>query len=134
MVRATEEAEKNHKQLQRLLEKLKQSWIFVEGKKDKQALRAFECENVLTISGNLLLSCNQVQGKTDEVVILTDLDRRGEELAKKAKQELEGCSIRAEIETRKKLAGILKLRYFEDIKRKYDEFMEKMKELRLEGD
>jgi len=132
VVTTTEEAQKTLKKLRQLLGHVKNSWVFVEGKRDKEALGKLGAANVLTISGNLRLSCKEVQGKTEEVVVLTDLDRRGDELAKKAKEELESLSIRADLETRKKLAGILKLKYFEEAARKYDELMEKMIEMRIE--
>lgn len=134
MVRTSDKAELNLKRLEKLMAELRKSWIFVEGKRDREALGALGCRNVLTISGNLRLSCNVMMGKTDKVVVLTDLDRRGNELAVTARSELESRSITVDLETRKKLAGILKLRYFEDVERKYHEFMEKLKELRLKGE
>jgi 5S rRNA maturation endonuclease (ribonuclease M5) len=119
------------KNLESILEKLKEEWVFVEGKKDKNALRKFGIENIKTISGNLRISCNEVSGVAKKVVVLTDLDRKGEELAKRANEELESCSIKADVETRKHLAAILDLRCFEDMERKYEKFMEKVKELKI---
>ncbi|MFH1393952.1 MAG: toprim domain-containing protein [Candidatus Micrarchaeota archaeon] len=132
MVRTTEEAQNTLKKLRKLLSHIKEGWVFAEGLRDRRALERLGCMNVLTISGNLKSSCEKVRGKTDEVIVLTDLDRRGDELARKAKEELEGLSIRADLETRKKLAGILRLKYFEEAARKYEELMEKMREKRID--
>lgn len=132
MVTTTEEARKTLKKLRQLLAHIKESWVFAEGQKDRRALERLGCTRVLTISGNLHSACEKVRGKAEEVVVLTDLDRRGDELAKLARGELERYSIRAELETRRKLAGILKLRYFEDADRKYEELMEEMKDKRIE--
>jgi len=109
-----------------LLEQLKDGWIFVEGKRDKEALAKLGLHNVLTISGNLRLSCERVRKQKGDVkvFVLTDLDRRGGQLAKMAKDELEGLSITADLITRKMLARTLKIRYFEDAKRAYDELIE----------
>ncbi|MBU0533093.1 hypothetical protein KKB44_06390 [Candidatus Micrarchaeota archaeon] len=109
------------KRLGKLLERLKEGYVFVEGKKDKKALEKLGITNVLTISGNLRLSCDKVEKGT--VVVLTDLDRRGDELAVAAKDELERHSISVDLETRKMLAHTLRIRYFEDVKRAYDELI-----------
>lgn len=114
------------KNLKKILQELRETWVFVEGKKDKEALAKFKIKNVLTISGNLRISCNKVKDVTENVIILTDLDRRGNELAIRAREELERYSVKADTETRKHLAGILDLRCFEDMERKHVKFMEKI--------
>ncbi len=68
--------------------------------------------------------CESLSGEERDVVIVTDLDRRGNEMAREAREELERYSVRADCETRVLLARILKIKYFEDVKRGYDEFME----------
>ena len=116
------------KKINKTLEELKKGWIFVEGKRDKNAFLGLGIENVLTISGNLRLSCAKLKKtmKGDEkVFVLTDLDRRGDQLAKMAKDELEGLSVVADTRTRKVLAYALNIRYFEDVKRAYEEIMKK---------
>lgn len=116
--------EKESKNLEILIEKIRHCWVMVEGKKDKAALMQLGCPNILTISGNLKISCQKLETLKpipDEVVILTDFDRRGKQLALLAKDELEAHSIRADLKTRFELGRILKIRYFEDVKRHYDE-------------
>lgn len=104
--------------LDKIFEKLRDEWIFVEGKRDKQALQHLGFSKVLTISGNLRQSCRRVDRR---VYVLTDLDRRGDQLAKKAKEELESLSVKADIEVRKRVARLLNIRYFEDAERAYEE-------------
>lgn len=110
------------KKLRKLLEQLNDGWIFVEGKRDREALRLLGLQKILTISGNLRQSCAKIQ-KDEKVFVLTDLDRRGEQLARMAKDELEGLSITVDLEMRKNLAYILNIRYFEDAKRAYDDLL-----------
>ncbi len=113
------EKEEKLKKLEKLLAKLKGECVFVEGIRDKAALKKLGFEHILTISGNLRLSCRKVHA--GRVFVLTDLDRRGDQLAKMAREELESCSIKADLEARKHLAYLLNIRFFEDAKRAYDE-------------
>lgn len=107
------------KKLETLLEKLRGEWVFVEGIRDRNALRKLGFRNILTISGNLRQSCRKVEA--EKVFVLTDLDRRGDQLAALARNELESNSIRADLEARKKLAFLLRIRFFEDAFRAYEE-------------
>lgn len=107
------------KKLEKLLDKLRGECVFVEGIKDREALKNMGFQNILTISGNLRQSCRKV--KADKVFVLTDLDRRGDQLAKMAVDELESNSVRADLEARKKLAFLLRIRFFEDAYRAYEE-------------
>jgi 5S rRNA maturation endonuclease (ribonuclease M5) len=113
------------KLLDKILKQLREGWVFVEGKRDREALALLGCRNVLTISGNLRISCDRVAKEgVGKVFVLTDLDRRGEQLAGLARDELEARSIRAELDARKALGRILNIRCFEDAKRGYDELIE----------
>ena len=114
------------KKLAIIMNELKENIVFVEGKKDREALSDLGVTNVLTISGNLRATCESVRMPTNKakIIVLTDLDRRGDELAKLAVGELERYGINANIEYRKILGGLLNLRHFEDINRKYLKFIE----------
>ena len=116
------------KALKRIIKDLKENWIFVEGQKDRKALMNLGCMKVKTISGNLRKSCMGLPEGTSKVIILTDLDRTGDALLKAAKDELESMSVKADCETRKRIAGILNLRFFETADRLFQEFEEKIKE------
>jgi len=107
--------------LNKMLDSLEGEWILVEGKRDRAALASFGLDRCLTISGNLRASCGLLAGKkAEKAYVLTDLDRRGDELAKSARDELESLSIRADTEMRLKLAHMLRIRYFEDAARAFE--------------
>ena len=114
------------KRLVNIMEELKQGTVFVEGKNDKLALVANRVESI-AVSGRLKVVCEWIAKKPDakKVIVLTDLDRRGNELAKAAVEELQRYGITPNIEYRKIIGGILKLRHFEDFDKRYSEFMEK---------
>ncbi|MBI5046638.1 hypothetical protein HZC07_02805 [Candidatus Micrarchaeota archaeon] len=122
------------KKLEEILEKLRSGWVFVEGKRDKDALQKLGCSKIFTISGNLRLSCDQLEkqlqesGEKTPVFVLTDHDRRGDELAIIAKNELESRSISVDLETRKLLGRMLGIVNFEDAKRGYDRVLKEEKE------
>ena len=116
------------KKLDTLMERLRGSWILVEGIKDRKALTALGMTGILTISGNLIQSCELLSVRKAEMAyVLTDLDRRGDELALKARDELERHSIRADLRMRKDFAHLLKIRNFENAERAYEK-------LRQEGE
>ncbi|MBI5227075.1 hypothetical protein HY988_00670 [Candidatus Micrarchaeota archaeon] len=119
------EIKKKIKILKQILEQLREHYVFVEGKRDKIAMRALGCLDVLTIAGNLNISCDKVQklSVAGPIFVLTDLDEPGNELAILARDELESRSIKADISTRRTLGRILNIRQFEDAKRGYDELM-----------
>jgi len=109
------------------MDELKENLVFVEGKKDREALAAIGVTNVLTVSGNLRASCNMAQNmEVKKIIVLTDLDRRGDELAKMSVEELQRYGINANIEYRKILGGLLNLKHFEDIDRKYLKFLDEL--------
>ncbi len=113
------------KRLVNIMNELKESIVFVEGKRDREALAGIGIVNTITISGKLRQVCQSVDN-TKKVIVLTDLDRRGDEQAKDAVEELQRYGINANIEYRKILGGILNLKYFEDIDKKYKEFLEEL--------
>lgn len=115
-----------HKKLQRLLEKMKEGVVLAEGKRDMRAFRELGIDNVIATSGRIRSACGKLSGEEREVIIATDIDARGKEMADELKDELERYSIRADIRTRVLLAGLLKIKYFEDVKRGYDEFIEEL--------
>ena len=105
------------------MDELKDSVVFVEGKHDREALAAIGVDNTIAISGRLRLVCSSMKS-SEKVIVLTDLDRRGDELAKNAVEELQRYGINANIEYRKILGSLLNLKYFENIDKKYFKFLE----------
>ncbi len=109
------------RKLAKLTEGLKGEWILVEGKRDREAMASFGLGKCLTVSGNLRASCALLAGqKAERAYVLTDLDRRGDDLARRARDELESLSIRADTETRLRMAHLLRIRFFEDAARAFE--------------
>ncbi len=111
----------NIKKLEKALARIKENLVLVEGKRDKAALQALGCKKILAVSGRKNQLRELIGDRT--VIVMTDFDKAGNELAKMITDELEGIA-RVDCETRKVFGKVLKLRYFEDIKRKYEEFYE----------
>ncbi len=117
------------KELRKIMEKLGDAVVLVEGKKDQYALEPYAKEIFQISSGKVRSACEKVsETGVREAVVLTDRDKTGEELAKFASEELERYGIRADLETRKRLMGILRLTYVENFGKKYDEKMKEFEE------
>jgi 5S rRNA maturation endonuclease (ribonuclease M5) len=103
--------------------------IFVEGKKDEAAIAPYVRGTVIQVSGRVRGACERAAEKgAREVIVLTDRDSAGEELAELAKEELEFNGIKADLETRKKLFAILRMGPLENFRKKYEEKMEELAE------
>lgn len=112
------------KRWNRAMESLEDVALFVEGKNDKLALESLGFKEIYLVSGTLRQSCeNAAKNGVKNAVILTDLDERGDELAFEASEELRRYGINPDTELRKKIGGMLKLRHFEDMKKKLEEFL-----------
>ena len=120
------EIEERLAKTEKCLEELKEGWVLVEGLKDKSALEKLGIGKILTISGNLKISCEKLacEHESEKVYVLTDLDRRGDEQAKRAIEVLESHSIRGDLEMRKRLAFLLRIKFFEDALRAYHQIKE----------
>lgn len=104
---------------------LEGGWILVEGQRDRKALEGLGLANILTVSGNLVRSCDFLaEAKAGKAFVMTDLDRRGQQLALKARDELEARSIKADLEVRSALARALRIKNFEDALRAYERLKE----------
>lgn len=112
------------KKLEMLIEKLQENCVLVEGKRDKLAMQKLGCKDIITVSGRTSQLRDVIKAK--KVIVATDLDRKGNQLARMVRDEMEGL-VKVDSETRIHLARLLELKYFEDVKRKYDEFYENLK-------
>ena len=54
--------------------------VIVEGPKDVRALKSLGVSNIIFLKKPLFAVVEEVAGKTDEVVLLTDLDEEGKKL------------------------------------------------------
>jgi 5S rRNA maturation endonuclease (ribonuclease M5) len=100
----------------------REDWVvLVEGKRDKEALERFDIEPVYTMRGkNFHDIGEELSGKFKGVVILTDLDRTGEEIYRKLTKILEGYGLKVDGSFR------------EDLRRSGVKFVEKIPKVILE--
>lgn len=116
---------------EKAIAKLRGQWILVEGQRDRKALAELGMENILTVSGNLGKSCDFLERSgAQKAYVLTDLDRRGHELAKRAREELEARSIGADLEVRAQIARSLRIKNIENASRAYQRLKEEIEENR----
>lgn len=97
--------------LEELRELSLQMPVVIEGRKDREALRA------LGVGGNLVgihegttvfRLCETLAERHKEVLILTDWDRRGGQLARLLREGLAANDVRTNTEIRARLAGLCK--------------------------
>ncbi len=118
------------KELDRLLLDIQNGEIIVEGKKDKKALNNIGLFNVHTLQGDYRRIVKKLKDKNvKKVFILTDFDRRGDELAETLKGELIAQIIDFDLEKRKRLGAILNIRFWENADTKLEQFLEKIKKV-----
>ncbi|MBN2477970.1 hypothetical protein JXB01_01635 [Candidatus Micrarchaeota archaeon] len=111
------------KRAEKIILKIKEGKIVVEGKRDKESLKRLGASSVTTSAGKPFYACEKLSRlNAEEVIILTDLDRKGEQLLKFLERELWSRGIKTDVKTRKEISGILKIRDFENIDKKYEEF------------
>ncbi len=67
-----------------LIGKLLEKIVIVEGRKDEKALRQLGIQNIILIGGNPLHRIpEKIKDSSKEIVILTDFDKKGNQLATK---------------------------------------------------
>lgn len=84
--------------------------VVVEGIRDKRALRELGVKGtVLQISGNRKTALNFLEGlaRYEQIVIMTDFDRAGDELAKFCAKHLQGLGAEPVLDLRRKLKALL---------------------------
>jgi len=123
---------KKDKMFRRLLDELNESRavVIVEGKKDAAALRCIGVSNqIFTLSKSPDAVAERVSKHADEAVVLTDFDRRGEELFLRVVSALESYGVKPNVDVRRRLRYIFGVRFFEELDRKVNEFKEKLEEI-----
>jgi 5S rRNA maturation endonuclease (ribonuclease M5) len=101
----------NYKRFLELIDKLREfeGALIVEGLRDEVALRNLGVRaEIIRLSRLPLTEVALIASSYKEVMILTDFDRKGEELARKLLQYLEGYPCRVDAETRRELKGLVK--------------------------
>lgn len=87
-----------------LLDKIKGEQVIVEGKRDKKVLCLLAFSNVITINKGIYETAERLKGK--QVIILTDFDNEGRQIAKKLYLFLQSLGFKVDRETRRKI-GLL---------------------------
>lgn len=92
--------------------------ILIEGKKDEEALRELGINgNFIKVSGSplKLFEIAEIAAKSSsKIIILTDFDKKGNELAKRLSEDIQRLGSHADLEIRRKIMGITR-RYTKDI-------------------
>lgn len=92
--------------------------ILIEGKKDEEALRKLGINgNFMKVSGSplKLFEIAEIAAKSSsKIIILTDFDKKGNELAKRLSEDIQRLGSHADLEIRRKIMGITR-RYIKDI-------------------
>lgn len=92
--------------------------ILVEGKKDEVALRKLGIKgNFIKVSGSplkLYEIAEQAAESSSKIIILTDFDKKGNELAKRLAEDIQALGSHPDLSIRRKIMGITR-RYIKDI-------------------
>ena len=102
-----------HEWIDKLLEE--QPYIIVEGLKDKRALAALGLKKIITLKKPLYATVEDVAAKTTQVLILTDLDKKGKELFARLRKDLQKHRVKIDNKFREFLFKETKLRQIEGI-------------------
>jgi len=92
--------------------------ILIEGKKDEEALKSLGIYgNFIKVSGSghkLFEIAEMAVKSSSKVIILTDFDKKGSELAKRLSGDIQSLGSHPDLEIRRKIMGIAR-RYIKDI-------------------
>ncbi len=108
----------NSQQILEHLEKIRDSGILVivEGKNDRKALAEFGITNVMVLYGKALFEVvEEVEARTKECIILTDLDKKGKQLYGKLNSKLGQMGVKIDNKFRHFLFRKTKLRQIEGL-------------------
>jgi 5S rRNA maturation endonuclease (ribonuclease M5) len=100
-----------------ILQEIKEKQVIVEGKRDRNVLCSLGFSNVLTIRKGIYETTELLRER--EVVILTDFDSEGMEIAKKLVRILQPIGYTVDIATRRKVGimlGKLKIKQIEHLR------------------
>jgi 5S rRNA maturation endonuclease (ribonuclease M5) len=104
-------------ELLKILEKNKDKQTIVEGKRDRKVLCSLNFTNIITIEKGLYETVENLKEK--EVLILTDYDSEGKQIAKKLNIFLQHLGYKADKETRRKIGLIfarIKIKKIEELR------------------
>ena len=103
--------------------------IIVEGRRDRESLRALGALGPIIMASQkpLLSLAEDVAGEHREIIVLTDWDEKGEEMALQIEKHLRCSGSRGDVEIRSRLKRLVK----KDIKdvESLSRYVERMREL-----
>lgn len=91
--------------------------IIIEGMKDEEALKVLGIKgNFIKVSGSplKLFEVAEIAAESPKVIILTDFDGKGSELAKRLSEDIQRLGSHPDLNIRRKIMGITR-RYIKDI-------------------
>ncbi|AAB85388.1 toprim domain-containing protein [Methanothermobacter thermautotrophicus] len=91
--------------------------ILIEGRKDEEALRELGVNGPFIKVSGTRLSLSEIAlraSRTSRVIILTDFDRKGSELAKRLYRDMQSLGADPDLRIRRRLMGMTR-RYIKDI-------------------
>ena len=109
---------KYSEELNEFIEKLKESnkLIIVEGEKDRKALEQLGINNIITLNKEPLFKiAENISKEHRDVIILTDLDKKGKQLYGKLNSSLQRLGLRVDNSFRNFLLKKTKLRQIEGL-------------------
>src|SRR3972149_11785574 len=101
-------------ELLKILQENREKQVIVEGKRDRDVLCSLGFKKILTISKGIYETTEQLKDR--EVLILTDFDSEGRQIAKKLNLFLQPLGYKVDITTRRKVGhmfGKLKIKQIE---------------------
>jgi len=108
---------KTREELFKILEQVKNKDVIVEGKRDKEVLCSLDFKKIFTINKGLYETAEKI--KENEVLILTDFDKEGREIAKKLNLFLQSLGYNVDRENRRKIGLMftrLRIKKIEELK------------------
>ena len=109
---------KRIEELNILIDKIKDSniLVIVEGKKDRIALKKLGLSNITELSKKPLFQIvEEIANENKEIIILTDLDKKGKELYGKLSKDFQRYGVRINNELREFLFKNTKIRQIEGL-------------------
>lgn len=91
--------------------------ILIEGKKDEESLKELGIDgNFIKVSGSphKLFEIAEIAAQSSKIIILTDFDRKGNELAQKLSEDIQRLGSYPNLQIRRRIMGITR-RYIKDI-------------------
>lgn len=91
--------------------------ILIEGRKDEESLKELGINgNFIKVSGSplKLYEIAEIAAQSSKIIILTDFDRKGEELAHKLSEDIQRLGSYPNLQIRRRIMGITR-RYIKDI-------------------